>query len=77
MWDNDRVIKKLQQLNANQAKYIDEKDEKIRRLKKVGNEMLSYFTGAREGNCGDHVVKCDIQANVKFVDRWIQILKEE
>ena len=56
---------------------LDLANVKIERLEKIAREMLSYFTNAREGFMGDHRVKYDISANVKFVDKWIEALKEK
>ena len=57
--------------------FLNKKDKEIKRLRRVGKQMVSYFTSAREGYMGDHKVKCDIQANVKFVNEWVQALKEK
>lgn len=55
----------------------EEKDKEIKQLRETAEEMLGYFTNAREGFVGDHAVKCEIMVNVRKVDEWREALKEK
>ncbi len=76
-WTNDYDKYKTEE---NQFRIYDgdEADIEIHRLRMLAYEMLTYFTGARDGYMGEMgKVKTDITASCKQVEEWIMRLKED